>query len=176
MGDIYEDGSPKLPRNSTSTAKSLYVKEGNKMKIQCVYCNKFHFSASCESVTDPNARRSLLIKSNGCFKCLKVGHQVKNCKHPKSCRKCGGPHRQSICLPPKRQEQDGKNSSTTKEYNDSNTHAPTGNTVTATSSTKTRGNVLLQTATAIATNEGNTKSTKVRILFDSGSQRSYTYN
>lgn len=59
-----EDRNPKLPRNSTSTAKSLYVKEGNEMKIQCVYCNKFHFSASCESVTDPNARRSLLIKSN----------------------------------------------------------------------------------------------------------------
>ena len=168
-----EDRNPKLTRNSTSTAISLYVKEVNEMKIQCIYCNKFYFSASCESVTDPNARRSLLIKSNRSLKCLKIGHQVKNCKHPRSCRKCGGSHHQSICLPPRRQEQDEKNSPTTKEYYDSNTHAPTGSTVTATSSIKTRGNVVLQTAIAIATNEENTKSTKVCILFDSGSQRSY---
>ena len=52
-------------------------------------------------------------------------------------------------------------------------HAPTGSTVTAASSTKTRGNTLLQTATAIATNKENTKSTKLRILFDCGSQCSY---
>lgn len=83
---VGEDRNTGLPRNSPSTAKSLYVKEGNETKIQCVYCGKFHFFASCESVTDPNARRNLLVKSNRCFKCLKVGHQVKNCKHPKNCR------------------------------------------------------------------------------------------
>ena len=59
----------------------------------------------------------------------------------------------------------GKNSLTTKKDNDSNMHTLTGSAVTAMSSNKTRGNVLLQTATAIAP--------KVRILFDSESQRSY---
>ena len=67
----------------------------------------------------------------------------------------------------------GKNSLTTKKDNDSNMHTLTGSAVTAMSSNKTRGNVLLQTATAIATSEENTKSSKVRILFDSESQRSY---
>ena len=38
---------------------------------------------------------------------------------------------------------------------------------------KAKGSVLLQTATAIATNEDPLKSVAVRILFDSGSQQSY---
>lgn len=47
-------------------------------------------------------------------------------------------------------------------------------TTTATSSMKkAKGSILLQTATAIATNEDRSKSIPVRILFDNGSQRSY---
>jgi hypothetical protein len=42
-----------------------------------------------------------------------------------------------------------------------------------TTSANAKGQVMLQTATAIATNEDGSKSTKVKILFDSGSQRSY---
>ena len=48
-----------------------------------------------------------------------------------------------------------------------------GSTVTATSSIEAKGSILLQTATAIATNEDRSKSVPVRILFDNGSQRSY---
>lgn len=40
-------------------------------------------------------------------------------------------------------------------------------------SSGTKNNVLLQTATAIAKNEDGTRYTKVKILFDSESQRSY---
>ena len=40
-------------------------------------------------------------------------------------------------------------------------------------SSGTKNNVLLQTATAIAKNEDGTRYTKVKILFDSKSQRSY---
>ena len=46
-------------------------------------------------------------------------------------------------------------------------------TTTTTSSTKVKGNVLLQTPTTIATNHDRSKSVPVRILFDNGSQRSY---
>ena len=44
---------------------------------------------------------------------------------------------------------------------------------TTTASSGTKGTVLLQTASAIARNEDGTKSTRVKILFDNGSQRSY---
>ena len=44
---------------------------------------------------------------------------------------------------------------------------------TTTASFRSKGTVLLQTASAIARNEDSTKSTRVKILFDNGSQRSY---
>ena len=44
---------------------------------------------------------------------------------------------------------------------------------TATASSGSKGTVLLQTASAIARNEGSAKSTRVKFLFDNGSQRSY---
>ena len=46
-------------------------------------------------------------------------------------------------------------------------------TTATTSMKKAKGSILLQTATAIATNEDWSKSIPVRILFDNGSQRSY---
>ena len=44
---------------------------------------------------------------------------------------------------------------------------------TTTASSGSKGTVLLQMASAIARNEDSTKSTRVKILFDNGSQRSY---
>ena len=45
--------------------------------------------------------------------------------------------------------------------------------ITTTASSETKGHVLLQTATALTTNQDGSKSTRVKILFDCGSQRSY---
>ena len=49
-------------------------------------------------------------------------------------------------------------------------------TTTSTTNVKTKGTVLLQTATATAVNDDGSRSTNVRILFDMGSQRSYMMN
>ena len=45
--------------------------------------------------------------------------------------------------------------------------------ITKDASFETKGHVLLQTTTALATNREGSKSTKVKILFDCGSQPSY---
>ena len=47
---------------------------------------------------------------------------------------------------------------------------------TTTSNVRSKGTVLLQTARTTATNSNGSRSAKVRILFDSGSQRSYISN
>ena len=57
-----------------------------------------------------------------------------------------------------------------------NTHTVHVQGTTTTTSTDDKGKVMLQTATAIATNEDGSKSARVKILFDSGSQRSYITN
>jgi hypothetical protein len=47
---------------------------------------------------------------------------------------------------------------------------------TTTTTDQRKSSVLLQTATAYTYNSANSKRTKIRMLFDSGSQRSYITN
>ena len=61
----------------------------------------------------------------------------------------------------------------TKPEETNNPKQDTGKTTTSTNCAKTKEKVLLQTATATAVNEDGSKSTNMRILFDTGSQRSY---
>ena len=164
---------PRLPTAGTffgATSKP----EANVPK--CVYCSGRHYSASCDKVTDINARRDILRRDKRCFMCLKRGHLVEHCD--KSCRICKRRHHQSICQ--EKSPRDPPNSYTPTEeqgFSNRNNEEASGlgsATTTATSSTKgTKGSILLQTATAIATSEDGSKSIPVRILFDNGSQRSY---
>ena len=94
---------PTIQRNKSLTASSLLSKsetnsERRNTNIQCAYCNDQHYSASCERFTNPKSRSDILFETKRCFKCLKTGHQVKDCKKPNNCRNCGGNHQQSVCL------------------------------------------------------------------------------
>ena len=173
---------PRNPKHSTTSSFLIAKREqmNRTTQTRCVYCNELHYSASCEKVVNPRDRRNILIEAKRCFKCLFPGHQVKDCTNSRNCRNCGGRHHQSVCFsyfgaresppvhPPRTRNEPGL-------INDGESGA-LGSTVTATSSTKAKGSVLLQTATAIATNEDRSKSVPVRILFDNGSQRSYVTN
>jgi len=77
-----------------NTASSLYAGNG---KVQCVYCNGEHYSASCEKVRGLKERRELLLKSGRCFNCLKNNHKSKDCSSQRNCRYCHKCHHQSIC-------------------------------------------------------------------------------
>ena len=86
------------PRKPLPTIEStLLSQEEVQFKIRCVYCNSPHYSASCPTVTDLTKRREILVNANRCFKCLRQGHEVRECRNPKLCRNCGGRHHQSIC-------------------------------------------------------------------------------
>ncbi|CAB4013086.1 Hypothetical predicted protein [Paramuricea clavata] len=84
-------------------------------------------------------------------------------------------HHQSICSKTvTRCEVDGSGNKSSEEMKNEICTAGSANcTITAGSQITTKKQVLLQTARAIATNEGGLKTATVRILFDSGSQRSY---
>ncbi len=94
------------------------------------------------------------------------------------CRKCGQRHHQSICVlnnqskpadPPKEKRESPN--PTNPDNRSENT------TVTSATSTSRKGKaVLLQTARCIASSVNNTRSTSVRVLFDTGSQRTYVTN
>lgn len=142
---------------------------------KCVYCTERHFSASCSKVTDINVRKDILRRDKRCFMCLKKGHLVEQCD--KTCRKCKRRHHQSICL---EQAINSSRHTNAPRHDESGVHGSKDNeissTTTATSTLENvdaKHRVLLQTATAIATNEEGTKSTTIRVLFDNGSRRSY---
>ena len=120
-------------------------------KGMCIYCREVHSPSKCAKVTDVNARRSLLRKYARCFICLKKGHVSKNCKSSYKCFKCQNRHHISIC------EDDNKN----------------GDQTIITFTNKVNNNILLQTAKGKVSSVGINKYCDVRILFDSGSQRSY---
>ena len=165
---IANDGSRPFPNGS------------NGIQFKCVYCGGAHFSASCERVVDPQDRTEILKRDRRCFVCLKSGHRSSSCV--KNCRRCHGSHHQSICrqAAPKRNDSSAPNENCPEPQQQQNsslvshaTESPQLLHATTTASSGTRDNVLLQTATAIARNEDGSKSTQVKILFDSGSQRSY---
>ena len=162
------------------TTSSFFIGKRDQMsntsQTRCVYCDDLHYSAFCTKVVDPRDRRNILIEAKRCFKCLYPDHNVKDCTSSKGCRHCGGRHHQSICsgmiphVQPPRPSPNALGQIKKEERGD------TGGTITAISSTKAKGSILLQTATAIATNEDGSLSLPVRILFDNGSQRSYVTN
>jgi len=156
----------KFHSHTHNTASSLYAG-----KVQCVYCNGEHYSASCERVHELKECRELLLKSGCCFNCLKNNHKSKDCSSQRNCRYCHKRYHQSIC--------EMHLSSPTDIHETTETSVPIPNTpdVTSTTSTanhaKSKPTALLQTAQAIASKNCSQLSRPVCILFNNGSQRSY---
>ena len=159
-------------RSFPSTASAL-VTQSEEKSVSCTYCRQRHPSARCTTITDIGARRNLLKQQGRCFLCLRCSHLARNCPSSSTCHDCSGNHHVSICGNAKcttsRQEggsaistevsdrrQDQERKSLTTVYVDSNT------------------SVLLQTAIGevSSVNQPHIGLT-MRILFDSGSQRSY---
>lgn len=122
--------------------------------------------------------------------CLRKGHRNDQCQQNKSCRRCQGNHHQSICEKPfqpagsdlllqftltrtSRETHEAQ----TKEVSASNeilnatsvSHATT-------TSARNSYKVLLQTAASYAQGSNSSSQVSVRILLDSGCQRSYVTN
>ncbi|KAL9961122.1 hypothetical protein ACROYT_G030013 [Oculina patagonica] len=163
MAKTSEGGKSQSPgrdskfRNQTPTANSLVSQQGGSFKIKCAYCRNEHYSASCVVVRDTAERRSILERDKRCFNCLRFDHETKECTNPKKCRHCQQRHHQSICS----MLDQGKPKEVSAEE------------MKTTVSNKAKGTVLLQTAKAVAVNDGNSKTACVRILLDTGSQRTY---
>ena len=158
-----------VPTGATLTNQSEHP-------ISCTFCKQSHPSASCGTVTDISARRNLLKQQGRCFVCLRRNHLARNCPLNKVCRICSGNHHMSICENANRgngtleiqsrgsslmvsdrgERRSYENKSSTTVYVESNT------------------SILLQTAIApVSVVPQWHLVVNMRILFDSGSQRSY---
>ena len=148
---------------------------------QCSYCQQSHSSLNCPNVTDIAARKQILKTSGRCFNCLCRNHVSQHCKFSSRCQKCKRMHHTSICEP---------HAHLTSRYDSqlpslAHPSGPSLNPENASyqSSTVCTSNnlcshntqaVFLQTARAVIQNPQDPHmSLEVRLLLDSGSQKSY---
>ena len=152
------------------TTSRLFAHSRNK-RYSCVYCSGDNFSSRCDKVTNCQARKAILRKHGRCFISLDSEHIGKNCTSQYVCKRCKkGKHHISTC------EADplGKR-------NDSNHDKEGGNNTTDKDNSSLTGHtggenkgILLQTALADIYSADTTEVKHyTRLLFDSGSQRSY---
>ena len=169
---------------STTTSLAAQGQQGNQThSVKCAYCGQLHFSASCEKVVQPSERKEILRRSNRCFVCLQVGHRANQCNPTKKCRRCGARHHQSICEKPVSKPTnagkiEGDSHSPASKPNPPNAESGENQTVTGcqnstTVTTRAKCKVFLQTATTYAYSKEQNRLIPVRVLMDSGSQRSY---
>ena len=182
-----------------TTASSLFTKHSGPT---CTYCKQSHPSNSCKMVTNPAARKDILIKQGRCFVCLRKDHLSKNCPSKHQCFKCKGKHHISICpsngtntsrTTPKQehaQKQSGNNHPSSDNDAGLNSGVDSSRVPPALEPTQNRSRnsrqnltalyvsattpVLLQTANALTYNPRNSAAkVKARLILDSGSQRTY---
>ncbi|XP_066934625.1 uncharacterized protein [Clytia hemisphaerica] len=148
-------------RHSPYTTSGMYVQGQSQSQLRCLYCTKGHSSSQCRTITNPRARKGIVIRKGRCFICLGSDHLAKECSSSYACRKCKGRHHVSLCFanPGKKDEQKEK------EKEDPEVEETVGSHI------QTKGGILLQTAKASVC--GEITSTDTRLLFDTGSQRTY---
>ena len=162
---VKEKTSTKTHQQQMPTTTSLSVKTKERYSIPtCIFCNKKHFSAQCRTVVDMQKRKELIQKSGRCFRCLGTGHIARNCQTTSNCRNCQKRHHTALCEPKKREP--------VKEEMSENVVNPT-NTNTARSGSSS---MLLQTGRSFVYGENPDYKIPVRMMFDTGSHRSYVSN
>ena len=138
-----------------------------------MFCDENHSANRCVKITDPRARKRFLSSNGHCFNCFEKSHVASSCKQNYKCNKCNGRHHVLICTfskpknssqaPPNGQFQYSQSAPTTPDQDSTSNKFSTN-----------RNNILMQTATASVSNlEKNSVPTDVKVIFDSGSQRTY---
>ena len=134
----------------------------------CVFCGKSHYSDKCENITDIAIRKKILREEKCCFKCLLNDHVIKNCRTNYKCFNCQGKnHHTAICDRLKCIKSDAKETEIVTA-NDGNKNDENFSML-----VDAKTDVLLQTADCIISNLSETKSLKVKVLLDPGSQKTY---
>ena len=146
--------------NNNQFTRSFTAGETNKRR--CVYCGKQRWSDELNEYPHLQSRKS---KTKGlCFICLRKGHLLRECNSTRGCVYCKKKvnHHRSLCP--------SQFSTQQKEMSNASLEMKETNFVT------TEERVIMQTAMIDLENgkdEGNRIKQKVRVLLDSGSQRTY---
>ena len=168
---------PRKPVRDYSTAAALL----SDTSPLCAFCDQPHYSTHCRVVTDHEKRKQLLLKGGRCFICLKKGHLSRDCRSSRGCYNCGGRHHSSICKSQRSGPRNAQNTTPTSTEQPQNVRPQmqpqqhqTQSAPVLSMYVDVKTPVLLQTARASVFQPNRPSlTTIVRIILDSGSQRSY---
>ena len=158
-----------MSASGPSTASALMT-TGNQRK--CIFCGKEHATEDC-SERDPEERKNILKRQFRCFICLKGNHRSFECKSKVRCKGCKGRHNIAICTNRSTSVVTPNPSAVpaSEDFRQANAALKLNpNAAAYVGSTCSGGKVALQTAVA---NVNGMKDGRVRVLFDSGSHRSF---
>ena len=169
---------PRKPVRDYSTAAALLSDTSSPL---CAFCDQPHYSTHCRVVTDHEKRKQLLLKGGRCFICLKKGHLSRDCWSSRGCYNCGGRHHSSICKSQRSGPRNAQNTTPTSTEQPQNVRPQmqpqqhqTQSAPVLSMYVDVKTPVLLQTARASVFQPNRPSlTTIVRIILDSGSQRSY---
>lgn len=149
-----------------ATGQSLVAGAQAARQIKCMYCGYKHYTDECRKFKSLEERRAQL--GSKCFICLKPGHNAKACSNARACYHCKKrTHHRSLCPTKFGSHSNAKGASLNA---DAESFIPETHAVLADGDCK---RVLMQTAVTNLTSPDGSKSIPVRILFDTGSSRSY---
>ena len=117
-----------------------------------------HAHEDCEKIKGSKERRTLIRKFGRYFKSLEKGHRARDCHLVIICKNCTGAHHSALC-----ESKANENKAGAQIENGASTHT---NMLVGSSS-----RIVLQTAQAKI--NGSRNGNRVRVLFDSGSHKSF---
>ncbi|XP_051159157.1 uncharacterized protein LOC127280294 [Leptopilina boulardi] len=156
----------KIDFKDVATASVLFASKDDKVSI-CIFCKSNHESRDCEEARklDSAERSAVVKKERCCFKCLKRGHISKLCRVRLKCDWCAGKHVLLMC-PGIGQ---GNGLERRKIDSSSNEKLIVENNLASFSNSSFK--ICLQTLRVKLFSKNREKI--VRVLIDTGSQRSY---
>ena len=151
---------------------------------KCIFCSDNHKTSQCRTVANPNARKSIIIKQRRCFLCLSNKHMIMQCKSKSFCGKCSKKHNTALhgARFQARNNPRPENVEKTKQViEDCKENPEIGKREaieevgkhTLSCHVYTERDTLLQTTQAQICNTETSKHTRVRLIFDNASNRSY---
>ena len=149
--------------------------------VSCCYCQQQHLSKNCTTVPNVSDRRQILRSSGRCFNCLRKGHIGRTCRSSTKCQHCKGRHHTSICQAHSQSTEQKREVASLAQPSGGvttglNPDAPSYTPPATTSAlcSDQQKTVLLQTARSVIQNPQRPRNlVEVRLLLDSGSQKSY---
>ena len=167
-------GGREFPEKSSwkrgqSSAQALFAKSGVEA---CAFCLGAHRHEECRRVDSLEKRKDILKKYSRCFNCLRKGHLARKCSVKVNCSNCKKEHHTALCEQGKVPERDPESKPKAPELDSGDRKVSTTLIVSPKDSVVCKPGSKVALQTALATLVGQ-RSGRVRVLLDSGSQRTF---